>query len=29
MGKKIPVLCLDTCNNNRLFPDKYTVKDHT
>ena len=27
MGKKILVLC-SGCNNDRLFPEKYTVKDH-
>ena len=27
MGKKILVPC-SGCNNDRLFPEKYTVKDH-
>ena len=27
MGKKILVLCLDA-NNDRLLPEKYTVKYH-
>ena len=27
MGKKILVLC-SGCNNDLLFPEKYTVKDH-
>ena len=27
MGKKILVLC-SGCNNDHLFPEKYTVKDH-
>ena len=27
MGKKIPVLVFG-CNNDCLFPKKYTVKDH-
>ena len=28
MGKKIHVPCLDVIINDRLFPEKYTVKDH-
>ena len=27
MGKKIPAPCFDVYND-RLFPEKYTVKDH-
>ena len=28
MGKKILVPCLDVITNDRLFPEKYAVKDH-
>ena len=28
MGKKIPACAVFGCNNDRLFPEKYTVKDH-
>ena len=28
MRKNIFVPCLHGCNNDRLFPEKYTVKDH-
>ena len=28
MGKKILVLHVFGCNNDRLFPEKYTVKDY-